>query len=227
MILYLQRYIDLEAGVWQPANVSSLLQYFFTSRHVDSPLAPEGDDSPVTLLIGFLLDLGAERDGAHDAITELFVQNGLVGIAVVLDNLEEPVNQWLLWWHLQLPATVWVSRELLLKGGLVDFEDVGKILDVFGRGLGLAIEKGGNCDFLPAKGLGNGLKGKVLLLLGLEQDWGGGWKAWSDGGLQRVNWQLEQRFYTLCTYVKSGNRMARGGSLSGHSERSMGAKVLV
>lgn len=77
---------------------------------------------------------------------------------------------------------------MLFKGGLVNLQDLGEVLDVLGRSLGLAIEKGGYSDFLTAEGLGNGLEREVLLLLGLEEDWRGGRKARGDGGLR---WSMD------------------------------------
>lgn len=104
------------------------------------PLAPKGDDGPVTLLVRLLLNLGAEGNSAHDTVTELLVQDSLVGVSVVLHNLEQPVDQWLLWWHLHLPATVWPAGELVLEHLMGDLKDIGQVLDVVWRSLGLAVE---------------------------------------------------------------------------------------
>ena len=56
---------------------------------------------------------------------------------------------------------------------MVNVQKVGKILDVFGAGLSLAVEKSGYNDFLTAKLLCNGLERQVLGLLCLEESGGG------------------------------------------------------
>jgi len=86
----------------------------------NSPLAPESDDGPVTLFVSLLLDLGAERNGTHNAVAKLFVQDGLVSVAVVLDNLVEPVDQRLPGGHFHLPSTVRVAGKLLFQKRMVD-----------------------------------------------------------------------------------------------------------
>lgn len=138
------------------------------------PLAPEGDNGPITLLISFLLNLGAEADGAHDSVTELLIENGLVCVSVVLDNFVESVDQRLSRRHLHLATTVWVSAKLALECGLIDLEDFGEVLNVVGAGHGLTVEEGCDNHFLTAERLGNGLKGEVLGLLGFEKGRRGG-----------------------------------------------------
>lgn len=76
---------------------------------MNSPLAPKGDDSPISLVVGLFLDLGAEGNGAHNAVAKLLVQNGLIGVTVVLDDLEKSVDQGILGGHLQGPPTVGVT----------------------------------------------------------------------------------------------------------------------
>lgn len=140
--------------------------------HVNLPLATESDDGPVTLLIGFLLDLCAERNGTHDTITELLVQDSLVGVTVVLDNLVESVDKGFCWGHLHLPATVGEASQLVFEDGLVNVQDFCQVLDVFGGSLSLAVEQCSDGNFFAPESLGDGLEGKVLLLLGFKE--GGG-----------------------------------------------------
>ena len=166
----------LEAGVWQPGkDISKFKGEQRLQCHL--PLAAQSDDSPITLLISLLLDLGAERDGAHDTITKLFVQDGLVGVAIVLYNLEQSVYQRLFWWHLHLATTVWESRQLDLETFLWHFKKLGKLFDVLRRGLSLAIEQSGYGDLRSTEVLGNGLEGEVLLGFGFEKGHIRGWKT--------------------------------------------------
>jgi hypothetical protein len=133
------------------------------------PFSSKSDDSPIALLVGFLLDLCAEADGTHDTITELLVQNGLVCITVVLDDLVESVNQRLLWWHLHLASTVRVTRELRFKQRLIELEDLSQVLDILWRGFGLSVEEGCDSDFFTSEGFGNGFEREVPDLLSLEK----------------------------------------------------------
>jgi hypothetical protein len=52
---------------------------------------------------------------------------------------------------------------------MVDGEQLRQLLNVFGRGLGLAVEEGGAGDLVASDDLGDLLEGEVLLLLGFEE----------------------------------------------------------
>jgi hypothetical protein len=89
------------------------------------PLSSQGDNGPVvSLLVNLLLNLGAEGDGAHDSIAKLLVQHGLVGIAVVLHDLVQSVDERLDRWHGTSTATVWEAEELLLEELMVGTQDL-------------------------------------------------------------------------------------------------------
>lgn len=135
----------------------------------------------LTLLINLLLHLRAETDRAHNPIPKLFIHDRLVRIPIVLHDLIQPVHQRLFRWHLHLPAPVWHSHHLRLEELLFRYlEDLGEVLDIFGRGSGLAVEEGRNGHFLATESLADGLKGEVLGLFGFEEDGGLGGKARED-----------------------------------------------
>lgn len=64
--------------------------------------------------------------------------------------------------------------------GLRDIEGFGQVGDVLGRGFGLAVEEGGDGDFVAAEGLGEGFEGEVFGLFGGEEEGGLGGKAGKD-----------------------------------------------
>lgn len=74
----------------------------------NSPFPPECDNSPVVAtLICLLVDLGRERNSAHDAISKLLVHDSLVRTSVRLHNFIQPINQRVLWWHLGPMPSIW------------------------------------------------------------------------------------------------------------------------
>lgn len=152
------------------------------------PFTPQSDDGPIVpILVRFLLHLGRERDGAHDAIAELLVQDSLVGVSVVLDDLEQAVDQRFLGRHVDGSAPIRESLELLLQRALLDAEDGSQLLDIFRGWLGLAIKDGSDGDFIAAYFFGDGLEGQVLLRLGFEEGWRGGWKTVYE---RRLRWSV-------------------------------------
>jgi hypothetical protein len=62
---------------------------------------------------------------------------------------------------------------------------VGQLGDIFGGGLRLAVEEGGDGDFAAAKLLGNGLEGQGFGCFGIEEGFGGGREAVNEGCLLR------------------------------------------
>lgn len=136
-----------------------------------SPLSPPSNDcvSVTSLLINLLLHLGAESNGAHDAIAKLLVQDGLVGIAVVLDDLVQAVDERLGGGHGPGVAAVRKGQQLGRQGLLGQVQQGGELLDVLGGGAGLAVEDGRHGDLAAAEELGNLGEGEVGLGLGLEE----------------------------------------------------------
>ena len=69
------------------------------------------------------LYIGAERNGGHDAVTKLFVQDSLVGVSVVLNNLVQTVDERLFGWHGHRSASVRQAVELVHEELLVEAEE--------------------------------------------------------------------------------------------------------
>lgn len=134
------------------------------------PFPSQGDDSPIIpILIRLLLHLSRERDSAHDPIAKLLVQDRLVRIPIVLHNLIQPVDQGLFGRHIHRMTTERVTRQLSFQLGFLYPKDSCKVLDIFGGGLGLAVEDGCHCDFVAAEFLRDLLKGELLLGFGFEE----------------------------------------------------------
>ena len=132
-------------------------------KQIDSPLAPQGNDSPsIPILIRLLLDLGGKTDRAHDPVPKLLVQYRLVRISIRLDHFIQPVNQWLLGRHLHHVAPEGKPCQLFLQLTLFDSQDRGQLFDILGDGLRLTVEDGGDGDFIAAELLGNVGKGELL-----------------------------------------------------------------
>lgn len=60
-------------GAWH-IHVSPLI---YQEGLMDLPLAPEGNYSPLSLLVSLLLNLGAEGDRTHDSVAELLILYGV------------------------------------------------------------------------------------------------------------------------------------------------------
>lgn len=136
-----------------------------------SPLAPEGNLDPVALLIRLLLHLRRERDGTHDTISKLLVQDGLVGVSIVLHNLVQTVHQRLLRWHLHSPATIWNTSDFSLhQDPGLDLKDLGELRNVLGACLSLSVEDSCCHNFIAAERVANGLEGEVQSLLLREEE---------------------------------------------------------
>lgn len=139
----------------------------------DVPLAPQCNHSPViSILIRLLLHLGRERNGTHNAIPELLIENRLVCISIVLHNLIQPVNQWLPGWHFHRTTPVRKATQLISKPGPVDLQDRGQLFDVFRGGLGLAVENGSYSNLIAADMLGDLLEGEFLGGFSVEEGLG-------------------------------------------------------
>ena len=175
----------LETGKWKPTNIiisissnhqPDLLDQRERERAREShnsPLPPQRNNGPIIpLLIRLLLDLGAEANGAHDAIAKLLIQHRLVRVAVVLHDLVEAVDQRLDGGHGPGAAAVREAEQLLREHGFGDGEERGERRDVGGRGRGLPVEERGDGDFGPVEGAGDGLEGEVLGGFGIEESFG-------------------------------------------------------
>ena len=146
-----------------------------TPHYIDEniPFPPQRNDGPIiTILIRLLVHLGRERDGTHDPIPELLIQNRLVRIPIILHNLIQPINQRFLGRHVHRTTPIRKATQLLLEQGLRNPQDRGELLDIFGGGLGLAVEDGRNGDFIATEVLGDLLEGQLPAGFGAEEDTG-------------------------------------------------------
>lgn len=135
---------------------------------------------PTDLLVFLDIDVGREGDGTHDPIAELLVEDGLVSIAVVLDDLIQSIHQWLFRRHVHHMSAVRPLEQLGLELAMVDIKDRGELLDILCRCLGLTVEDSGNGNFVATEFLGQRLKGDTLLLLGFKEGWRGLGKTWEE-----------------------------------------------
>jgi hypothetical protein len=186
--LYTLLTIPLEAREGKPAIQVSQHVYDFKTNIVYIPLATESDLDPLSLLVGLLLHLSAERDRTHDTIAELLVDHTLVGISVVLHNLVQSVYQWLARRHLERTSAVGEVHQLsLAQLGFGDLKDLGQFLQVFLVRRSVAVEHGGGGDFLATKVFSDGLEGEILGLLCVEEDAAVGSESGSGGLLCCTN----------------------------------------
>lgn len=112
-------------------------------RGGDLPFPFEGNDNPRgASLVDLLFDLGGEADGTHDAVTELLVEDGLVGVAVVLDNLVEPVDERFYGRHGSGAAPIGEGSQLRSNFLPGQFQELGQAIDIFRRCGRLAVEQG-------------------------------------------------------------------------------------
>lgn len=136
---------------------------------LNSPLAPQGNYSPLSLVVNLLLNLSAETNSTHDSIAKLLVQHRLEWVPVVLDNLKKSVNKGFLWRHIQRASSIRPRAQLLGERGLVDFEERREGCNVRGGGLCLAIEESCNSNFVAPDFLADGFEAEVLLGFGFEK----------------------------------------------------------
>lgn len=134
------------------------------------PLAPPRDDDPLRpVRVDLLLDVGREADGAHDAVAELLVQDGLVRVPVVLDDLVQAVDERLDGGHGPGPAPVRDGHELRGQRLPGEAQQAGQLVDVRRRGLRLPVEERRDGDLAAAEVPGDLLEGEVLFGLGGEE----------------------------------------------------------
>lgn len=79
--------------------VSAQVNRTMVTREQNVPLATESDDDPGTLVVLLFVYFGGEGNCTHDAVTKLLIENGLVGVSIVLDDLIQAVDEGLFGWH--------------------------------------------------------------------------------------------------------------------------------
>lgn len=160
--------LDLESREGQPIQLSD-----GTSAGIEKTLLPfttKSDNSPVvTVLISLLLNLCRKRDSTHNPISELLVENRLVGIAIVLHDLIQSVDKGLLGRHLDRATAIGEAVELFLQGLLGDVKQIGQLLNVFARRLGLAVEYGSCSYFIATDMLADFLEAQLASCFGFEE----------------------------------------------------------
>lgn len=176
----------------------------------DLPLAAQRDNSPVVpISIYLFLDIGREGNSTHDTIPELLIEDSLISISIVLHNLIKTVDQRLLGRHLNRLAAIGETAELHLQLRVVNHEQVGQLVDVLCRSLGLAVEYGCGGYLIAADVFGDLLEAQSLAGLGVEQ----GLRCCGEVGVLGVlvevsagsgegNWKR---------YIESGERHGDGG----------------
>lgn len=136
----------------------------------DSPLALHREHRPgVALLVDLLVHLGREGDGAHDAVSELLVQHGLVCLTVVLHNLVQAVDERIPGRHVNSLSAVRKASQTHLQVGRRDPEQRAELVDIFGRRPGMAVEESSHCYLAAAEVVCDLLEGELLACLALEE----------------------------------------------------------
>lgn len=153
-------------------------------RIIDSPFPPHRNDNPgCSGLVDFLVHLGREADGTHDAISKLLVQDSLVSVPVVLDNLIESVNKRFHRGHGSGTAPVGETHHLGGQDHLGDLEEIGQALYILLGGGGLTVEQGGARNLASLEVIGNGLEAQALGGFGIEEGGRVRRQVGRDGGL--------------------------------------------
>ena len=153
-------------------------------KRIDIPFASQGDNSPIVpIFVRLFLNLGGERNSAHNSISKLLIQYGLVCVSVVLYNLVEAVDQGLPGRHVHDLSTERVSCQLRAELNLIHAQDIGELLHIFGCRLGLTVEDCCNSYFITAKLLCYVFKCEVLGCFRFEEGRGLNRQAVTQGGL--------------------------------------------
>ncbi|GAO50092.1 hypothetical protein G7K_4227-t1 [Saitoella complicata NRRL Y-17804] len=167
-------------------------------------LTPLRNLNPSPGLIDLLLNLRRKRNRRHDPITELLMDDGFVSVAVDGDHFVETVDQRVAGGHVDELALVGDCDHIasvlhLHEGGrahteiltillnqitLPDIQHLRQLLDILIVRLRLSVEQGSNPDFVTVAEFGGDIgKGVALLLLGVKEGGGEGWKAGLKGFL--------------------------------------------
>lgn len=86
------------------------------------PFPSHSNDNPtIPVLVFLFVNLGGKCNGTHDSIPELLIQDGLVGIPIILYNLIESVDQRFLGRHLHDMPPGRIARQLLRQARMVYF----------------------------------------------------------------------------------------------------------
>lgn len=156
-------------------------------RHISSPLSPHRYHRPlIPILIRLFFHLGRKANGTHDPIPKLLVQHRLVRVAIVLDNLIQPVNQRLPRRHVHHLAPEGKAGQLLLQRAVLDFKDRRELFNVLGCSLRLAVEDGSDGDFIATELLSDVCEGELFSGFGGEEGVGLNGEAVGEGGLQSM-----------------------------------------
>ena len=157
----------------QNKSPQQLIHQIFTLQCSNSPLPPHRNLHPVTLPIRLLLHLGRERNRTHDAITKLLIDDGLVRIAIVLNNLIQPVDQRLLGRHVDQPAPIRERRSIpiiaVMSHIVRNAERVGQDLHVLRRRTDLFVKDARDRNLVAAQLTGELFERQAGKLLRLEQ----------------------------------------------------------
>ena len=175
-------YIHISCVEKAPIRISRKATYTYVSvvypkkrrcKRIDIPFASQSDDSPIiAVFIRLFFDLGREGNSTHNPISKFLIQYGLVCVSVVLYNLVETVNQWLLGRHIHDLTTKWIACQLLAESNLIHAQDIAELFHIFGGCLGLAVEDSCDSYFVAAKLLCYVFKGEVLGCFCFEKSWG-------------------------------------------------------
>ena len=139
-------------------------------REENSPFTTQRDDGPVISLgVSLLVHLGREGDGTHDAIAKLLIQHRLVRISIILHDLIQSIDERFFGWHLHRPTTIRETAQLSYQKIVWNPQQVGQVVDIFWRGLGLAIEDGSRGDLITTNVLADSLETQLLSSFGIEE----------------------------------------------------------
>lgn len=134
------------------------------------PFASQRDNSPLgASLIYLCLNLGSKIDSTHNTVAKLLIEDRLEGIAVVLYNLVETVDEGLCGWHGSRLATVGEAQQLLRQDFAGNIEGSAKLVNVLGRSCCLSVEERSNCYLGSASKLSELLKSHRLGCLGFKK----------------------------------------------------------
>lgn len=129
----------------------------------------DGEASRNTVLVDLLVHLGRERNCAHDAVAKLLVYDALEGVAVVLDDLVEAVDQGLDGRHGPSPAPVREAAHRRLEDLLAHSQDLRQLHDILAGRLRLAVEQRGDGNLAASELIGDLLERQLVGSLGIEE----------------------------------------------------------
>ena len=165
-------------------NLSGIVSHRPRKQRIRNvPFPPQLDHDPLPLLIRLLAHTRTEANRTHNSIPKLLIDHRLIRIPVVLHDLIQSIDQRLLRRHRHTLPAIGPPRELRGQSRVVDVEEFGQGGDVVGGSAGLAVEDGGDGDFIAAEGGGDGFEGEGFGGFGGEEGRGGGGEGGVGGGL--------------------------------------------